>query len=160
MADRVGLEVYIQKVMSLKEANHRQTCWYQKIKVEAMENRTMQSTCQTEPLTNNTQVFNWDITHRHFKCTHTRANGSRCRGDISNMQDAGISLERSAAAGEGQRELSCQSCMQQAVQCHITLTSPTSHTFLTTRNSNAKTSMQSDFTKCITKTNLLAKFIL
>ena len=35
------------------------------------------------------------------------------------MQDAaGISLERSAAAGEGQRELSCQSCMQQALQYH------------------------------------------
>lgn len=40
------------------------------------------------------------------------------------MQDAGISLERSAAVGEGQRELSCHSCMQQAVQLHITLTKP------------------------------------
>lgn len=42
------------------------------------------------------------------------------------MQDAGISLERSAAVGEGQMELSCQSCMQQAVQYHITSTIPTS----------------------------------
>lgn len=40
------------------------------------------------------------------------------------MQDAGISLERSAAAGEGQRGLSCHSCMQQAVQYHITSTNP------------------------------------
>lgn len=54
------------------------------------------------------------------------------------MQDAGISLERSAAAGEGQRELSCQSCMQQAVQYHITSTNPASHSFLSTRNWNAR----------------------
>lgn len=61
--------------------------------------------------------------HDIFKCIDTRASGSWCR-DISNTQDAGLSLERSAAAGEGQRELSCQSCMQQAVQYHITSTSP------------------------------------
>lgn len=46
---------------------------------------------------------------------------------FSNMQVAGISLEKSDAAGEGQRGLSCQSCMQQAVQHHITPTNPTSH---------------------------------
>lgn len=37
------------------------------------------------------------------------------------MQDSGLSLERSAAAGEEQRELSCQSCMQQAIQYQINI---------------------------------------
>lgn len=35
------------------------------------------------------------------------------------MQVAGVSLERSAAAWEGQGGLSSQSCMQQAAQHHI-----------------------------------------
>lgn len=65
-----------------------------------------------------------DVTHTS-QCINTR-------GDISNTEDAGISLERSAAAGEGQRELSCQSCMQQAVQYHITATNPMTHSLLST----------------------------
>lgn len=95
------------------------------IKVE-METKPCGLHAKAEPLTSNTQVFSWAMTHTHFRCINTRPNGSWCRGDISNMQDAGISLERSAAAGEGQRGLSCQSCMQQAVQ-YITSTNPTSH---------------------------------
>lgn len=48
----------------------------------------------------------------HFKCIDTKANGSwRCRGGISNMQDAGMSWEKSGVAGEGQRKFSGQSCV-------------------------------------------------
>lgn len=85
------------------------------------------------PLTSNTQVQLGHDSHISNALTH-----GQMVADISNMQDAGISLERSAAAGEGQRELSCQSCMQQAVQYHITSTNPTSHSFSSTRNWNAR----------------------
>lgn len=93
--------------------------------MEAVKNRTMQVSSQHRALHQShrsIQLGHDSLTH--IKCMNTRANGSWCRGDISNMQDAGISLERSAAAGEGQWELSCQSCMQQAVQYHITSTTP------------------------------------
>ncbi len=69
------------------------------------------------------------------------------------MQVAGLSLERSAAAGEGQMELSCQSCMQQAVQYHITSTIPTSHSFYS-KYWNVKTLL----CKVILQTTLQTKF--
>lgn len=37
------------------------------------------------------------------------------------MQDAGMSLKRSAAVAKGQRGFSCHSCMQQVVHYHVTL---------------------------------------
>lgn len=60
----------------------------------------------------------WHVSHTLHN--NTRAYRVWWGGDISNMKDAGISLERSAATGEGQRELSFQCCMQQAVKYHIT----------------------------------------
>lgn len=86
-----------------------------------------------QPLTSHTKVFSWDV-------MHTLLNGLTERqvladADISNMQDAGISLEKSAAAGEGQRGFSCHSCMQQAVQIGHYFNRPL---FLSTRNWNTK----------------------
>lgn len=54
------------------------------------------------------------------KCGKTKRGGVENEADsllevISNTWSDGISLQTSAAAGEGQRKLSWQSCMQQAV---------------------------------------------
>lgn len=61
------------------------------------------------------------MTHAFQSNDTRRANTGWCKGDISNMQDAGMSLKRSAAVAKGQRGFSCHSCMQQVVHYHVTL---------------------------------------